>query len=91
MFLHVTEVVYLGDYQLRLTFSDGVVKNVDLADQLYGPVFEPLKEITFFQQVQVNADTNTIEWPNGADFAPEFLYEVGQEAHPVTSGQVEAS
>jgi hypothetical protein len=89
MFLHVTEVTYLKDYQLRLTFNDGVVKDVDLRDELYGTVFEPLKEIAFFQQVAVNPDTNTIEWPNGADFAPEFLYEIGQGIEPVTPAQVE--
>lgn len=79
MFLHVTSVTYLEDYKLRLAFDNGVTKDVDLRDKLYGEVFEPLKEIEFFKQVTVNADTNTIEWPNGADFAPEFLYEIGRE------------
>ena len=79
MFLHVVDVTYLADYRLRLTFNDGVVKEVDLQDELYGDVFEPLKDVALFKQVVVNADTSTIEWPNGADFAPEFLYELGQE------------
>jgi hypothetical protein len=46
---------------------------------LYGEVFEPLKDITLFKQVYVNSDTNTIEWPNGADFAPEFLRRIGEK------------
>jgi len=79
MFLHVTNVTYLEGYKLRLAFNDGVVKDVDLQDELYGEVFEPLRDIELFRQVAVNSDTNTIEWPNGADFAPEFLYEVGQD------------
>jgi hypothetical protein len=79
MFLHVTHVTYLGEYKLRLTFSDGTSKEVDLQDELYGEVFEPLKDKSLFRQVVVNPDTNTIEWPNGADFAPEFLYEIGHE------------
>ena len=79
MFLHVTSVTYLGKYELRLTFDDGITKDVNLRDELYGEVFEPLKDEGFFRQVKVNTDTNTIEWPNGADFAPEFLYEVGRE------------
>ncbi|HMQ51915.1 MAG TPA: DUF2442 domain-containing protein [Anaerolineae bacterium] len=79
MFLHLTEVNYLEDYKLRLKFNNGIIKDVDLRDELYGKVFEPLKEIELFKQVAVNRDTNTIEWPNGADFAPEFLYEVGQD------------
>lgn len=83
MFLHVIGVTYLEDYKLRLEFSDGVVKDVDLKDELYGEVFEPLKDIKFFKQVAVNSDISTIEWPNSADFAPEFLYEIGKEVKKV--------
>ena len=83
MFLHVTGVNYLGAYRLRVAFSDGVVKEIDLRDELHGEVFEPLKNMGLFQQVRVNEETNTIEWPNGADFAPEFLYETGQEVKHV--------
>ncbi|MCW5850473.1 MAG: DUF2442 domain-containing protein [Anaerolineae bacterium] len=79
MFLHVVDVSYLDSYKLRLTFNNGVVKNVDLTDELYGEVFAPLRDIELFRQVVVNHDIGTIEWPNGADFAPEFLYEAGVE------------
>jgi len=79
MFLHVTHVLYLKDYQLRLEFNDGKVEDLDLRDELYGEIFEPLKDIELFKKVRVNPDTGTIEWPNGADFAPEFLYDTGQE------------
>lgn len=37
----------------------------------------------FFEQVRVNEETGTVEWPNGADFAPEFLYEIGKEVKQV--------
>ncbi len=77
--MHVNEVIYLNDYRLLLTFNDGVVMDVDLKDELYGPVFEPLRDVLYFQRVVVNPETNTIEWPNGADFAPEFLRELGHE------------
>ena len=83
MFLHVTGVSYIEAYRLRVEFSDGVSKEVNLSGELYGEVFEPLKDVTFFQQVSVNEETNTIEWPNGADFAPEFLYETGTEVKRV--------
>jgi hypothetical protein len=83
MFLHVTDVSYINDYTLRLQFSDGLIKEVDLSQELHGEVFEPLKDLAFFNQVKVNHDTNTIEWPNGADFAPEFLYEIGKEVKQV--------
>ena len=80
MFLHVSAVSYLEAYRIRVEFDDGAVKEVDLREELYGEVFEPLKDVEFFKQVRVNSETNTIEWPNGADFAPEFLYEMGQES-----------
>jgi hypothetical protein len=83
MFLHVTRVSYLQLYELELEFSDGIVKRVDLARELYGEVFEPLKDLSSFKQVALNEETNTIEWPNGADFAPEFLYEIGKEVKQV--------
>jgi len=83
MFLHVTKVTHLKGYRLRLEFNDGKVKDVDLGSQLYGEVFEPLKDLEFFKKVHVNPDTNTIQWPNGADFAPEYLYETGKEVRRI--------
>ena len=82
-FLRVAAVSYIDDYRLKLEFSDGIVKEVDLGEELHGEVFEPLKDPGFFKQVGVNQETNTIEWPNGADFAPEFLYEIGKEVKEV--------
>ena len=79
MFLHVVDVSYLNGYRLSLTFNNGVVKRVDLTDELYGEVFAPLRDMELFRQVRVNHDIGTIEWSNGADFAPEFLYETGAE------------
>jgi hypothetical protein len=73
----------MKDYELRVEFSDRVVKDVDLRGELYGEVFEPLCDPKFFRQVKVNEKTRTIEWPNGADFAPEFLYEIGKETKQV--------
>ena len=83
MFLRVTDVKLLRGYQLHVTFNDGVVKEVDLERELYGEVFEPLKDKKLFWQVAVNPETNTVEWANGADFAPEFLYEIGEEVERV--------
>jgi hypothetical protein len=83
MFLHVANIGDVTPYELRIEFSDGVVKQVDLKDELHGEVFEPLKDPEFFGRVFVNPETRTIEWPNGADFAPEFLYEIGHEIKQV--------
>lgn len=59
------------NYQLKLTFNNGVEGIVNLEQELYGGIFESLKDKVLFQQVFVNS--RTVEWPNGADFAPEFL------------------
>jgi hypothetical protein len=79
MFLHVTGAKYLESYKLCITFNDGVVKEVDLKNELDGEVFAPLKNLKRFKCFKVNLETNTIEWETGADFAPEFLYEKGRE------------
>ncbi|WP_420128960.1 DUF2442 domain-containing protein [Longimicrobium sp.] len=83
LFLHVDQVHALEGYTLRLEFNDGATRDVDLSDQLHGVVFEPLKDMAFFRRVAINFETGTIEWPNGADFAPEFLYEIGRAVHQV--------
>ena len=78
MFIHVTAVEYLDEYKLRLRFNTGVEGIVDLEPELYGAIFEPLRDKTLFRQVRLTS--RTIEWPNGADFAPEFLLEIAQKA-----------
>jgi hypothetical protein len=78
MLLQVQKVRYLGAYRLRVFFNNQIVKDVNLQDELDGEIFEPLQDLETFRQVAVNPDTNTIEWLNGADFAPEFLFEIGQ-------------
>jgi hypothetical protein len=83
MFLHVDAVHPLEQYGLRLEFNDGTTRDVDLSGELYGEIFEPLREIAYFRHVAVNPETGTIEWPNGADFAPEFLYQIGRPVHQV--------
>ncbi len=76
MFLHVNEAQYLEDYSLKLKFNNNEIKQVDLKDELYGEIFEPLKDKNFFKDFFISH--NTIEWKNGADFAPEFLYEISK-------------
>ncbi len=75
MFIEVLKAKYIKDYILRIWFNDGSVKTVDLASSLKGKVFEPLRQKEYFKQFTIRY--NTIEWDNGADFAPEYLYEIG--------------
>lgn len=78
MFLEVTQAEYLDGYKLRLYFNNGEVRVVDLYSSLKGEVFAPLKDIEYFKHFSIKF--NTVEWDNGADFAPEYLYELGKAA-----------
>ena len=75
---YVKEVHYVADYRLRVRFDDEVEKLVDLADELYGEMFEPLRDKTLFAQARLDPDSETVVWPNGPDVAPEWLYETGR-------------
>ena len=77
MLLTVTDVEYLGDYTLLCTFSTGVTLNVDLTPLLSYPAFEELRDKEQFIQFGLE---DTIFWKNGADIAPERLYEMGKAA-----------
>lgn len=71
MFIHVEEAKYVKDYTVWLSFNDGAQGEVDLSSELYGKIFEPLKNIDFFRTFKLEG--HTLSWENGADFAPEFL------------------
>lgn len=75
MILHVKEATYRHDYVIWLRFNDGAEGEVDLAKELDGEVFGPLKDINKFKSFRVDPILETIVWENGADLAPEFLYE----------------
>ena len=65
---------YVKEYIIHVRFADGVEGDLDLKTELYGPIFEPLKDEIVFQHFEVHPELRTLTWPNGADFAPEFLY-----------------
>ncbi|MDE6770166.1 MAG: DUF2442 domain-containing protein [Muribaculaceae bacterium] len=73
--LKVVDVDYLDGYRLKLTFNDKVSKIADLEPFLYGEVFSTLRDRDLFTQYALTPVT--IEWVNGVDLAPEFLYEIG--------------
>ena len=74
MILHVKEAKHLHDYVLWVRFSDGAEGEVDLAGELDGEVFEPLKDLALFKALRVDPELETVVWPNEADLAPEFLH-----------------
>lgn len=69
------EVSYAGDYCVSLKFADGVQGKIDLSDQLWGELYEPLKDKALFSQVRLDKELPVLVWPNGADLPPELLYE----------------
>ena len=75
MIPRVVKADYVGDYTIHVWFADGTEGDVDLGNELYGEVFEPLKDPVVFKTFTVHPDFHTLCWPNGADIAPEFLYE----------------
>ena len=81
MFLHVIDVEVLHNYRLYLRFNNRVEGVVDLEPELYGEVFEPLRDPQLFRQVSLTS--RTIEWPNQADFAPEFLLSLVQTVEQI--------
>lgn len=74
MYCTVTDARYVRDFTIWAKFADGTEGEIDLADELWGPVFELLRDVSYFRNFSV-AEYGTICWPNGADIAPEFLYE----------------
>jgi hypothetical protein len=72
MVVQVVEARYRGGHRLWLRFDDGVEGEVDLGEELDGEVFEPLRDPEYFAHYRVD---ETVVWPNGADFAPEFLHD----------------
>ena len=69
----VIHAEYRDEFRIRLTFNDGTVETVDFSEWLEGPVFEPLQDVAYFRRFFLEG--GTICWPNGADIAPETLYE----------------
>ena len=72
---HVTKVNVIPPYTLEVHFQDGVCRQVDMTDELWGECFEPLRDPDFFARAFVDPVSRTVAWPNGEDISPEWLYE----------------
>jgi hypothetical protein len=70
----VVEIEYKEGFVYHVVFDDGKRGDTDFSEYVgRGPVFEPLRDQAFFKKATI--DGGTISWPNGADIAPEALYE----------------
>jgi hypothetical protein len=70
----VDDVETLGGFRLRLTFSDGLVRELDFTDALDGPVFDRLRDPAYFSTSRVDRESRTLAWPNGVDLDPDVLH-----------------
>ena len=75
MIPRVVEARYKHGFVVYVRFADGAAGDVDLTDELHGEIFEPLRDPAVFKEVAVHPEFCTLCWPNGADLAPEFVYE----------------
>lgn len=78
MFLHVIEAKHIQDHRVHVRFNDGTAAEIDLAESLEGPVFQPLRDPAYFRLFKIEG--HTLAWPNGADFAPEYLHSLAQQS-----------
>jgi len=75
MIPRITRAEARTEYKIWLRFEGGVEGEVDLEAELWGEVFEPLIDPREFRKLRLDEELGTVVWPNGADFAPEFLYQ----------------
>jgi DUF971 family protein len=70
----VTAVESLGAYRLRVTFEDGFTAEIDLSPLVgRGPIYEPLRDVNFFQQVKVSPGWGVLEWADDLELSPGAL------------------
>ena len=70
---------YVRDFVVWVKFSDGVEGEIDLREELSGPILEPLRDVNVFQRFIIHPELQTIVWENDADFSPEFLHDKAQQ------------
>lgn len=83
----VVRAEHRGEFRIHLVFNDGVEATLDCEPWLQGPIFEPLRDPRYFSRLFVEA--GAVVWPNGADIAPETLYETAERSskrpHPTAA------
>lgn len=80
--VQVIAATFVRDFTLRVTFDNSVSGEVDLANELEGDIFLPLRDPDYFRKFRVDPDIHTVVWANGADFAPSFLLEKATTPFP---------
>ncbi len=84
-FLHTIAVEPRDGYRLYVVFNNGMQGEIDLSGELWGDVFEALKDPEIFKTGHQNPELGTVAWVNGADLAPEFLLELLTEQSKIAA------
>ena len=71
----VTDFQVVGPYRLRITFGDGLTREIDFRPVLAGAMYGPLRDPSIFDDVRLDPEVHTLVWPNGADFDPATLHD----------------
>ena len=71
----VVSCAIVAPYTLRVTFDDTTTQVIDFAPILAGELYGPLRDVSLFNQVQLDPEVQTLVWPNGADFDPATLHD----------------
>ena len=71
----VTDFKIIGDYTIHVEFDDASHQVINFEPILYGPMFGPLRDLEFFNQVKLDKDLGTLVWPTGADIDPTVLHD----------------
>lgn len=80
LLVKVIDVEIVDPYTLRISFDDGEKRTINFEPILHGYYYEPLRDLSLFNQVRLDPDIHTLVWPNDADFDPATLYEWEQGA-----------
>lgn len=75
MIPRLLEARHMGGHRVWLRFNDGVEGEIDLKDEMWGEVFDPLKDPSEFAKLSADKELHTLVWPNGADLSPEWLHD----------------
>ena len=76
----VRSVKVVAPFTLRVGFDDATEQTIDFRPVLAGELYHPLRELSLFNQVKIDAEVHTLVWPNGADFDPSTLHDWPENA-----------
>ncbi len=72
--INITDCKIIAPYTLQIFFNNGQERTINFEPVLYGYYYEPLRNLSVFNQVRVDPEIHTLVWPNDADFDPATLY-----------------